>query len=91
MAGLRYQDIILDFSKVKYVDASHMLLLSSYSTDYSRSQLDSSLVEPSDPDLRRLFVNANWAHFIEPLEYGRNETRRPYNLPPCNSWKATLD
>jgi hypothetical protein len=81
MAGLRYQDIILDFSKVKHVDASLMLPLSSYTTYYSRSQLDSSLVEPSDPVLRRLFVSANWAHYIEPLKYDRNETRRSCNLP----------
>ena len=78
---LGYQDIVLDFSSVKYVDANVMLPLSTYTTYYRRNQFDFSLIEPDDPVLRRLFVNTNWAYFINPQKYGRNETRRSYNLP----------
>jgi hypothetical protein len=38
-------------------------------------------VEPHDAVLRRLFVNTNWAHFIEPQKYSRNDRRRSNNLP----------
>jgi hypothetical protein len=78
---LGYQDIVLDFSKVRYVDANLMLPLSSYATYYRLNHFDFSIVEPSDPVLRRLFFNANWAHFINPQKYERNDKRRSNNLP----------
>jgi hypothetical protein len=61
---LRYLDVILDSSGVKYVDADLMLPLSSYAAYYRMNQIDFSLVEPVDPKLRRLFTNTNWAHFM---------------------------
>ena len=78
---LGYQDIVLDFSKVRYVDANFMLPLSSYATYYRLNRFDFSLVEPDDSTLRRLFVNTNWAHFIDPGKYDRNDRRRSNNLP----------
>jgi anti-anti-sigma regulatory factor len=78
---LGYLDVVLDFSEVKYVDADLMLPLSSYAAYYRMNQIDFSLVEPADPKLRRLFINTNWAHFIDPQKYIRNEQRRSNNLP----------
>ena len=78
---LGYKDLILDFSGVRYVDANIMLPLSSYAAFYRMHQIDFSLIEPIDPVLRRLFINANWAHFIDPQKYPRNEKRRSNNLP----------
>ncbi len=76
-----YQDITLDFSKARYVDANLMLPLSSYTTYYQKNQIDFTLVEPAEPVLRRLFVNANWAHFIDPQKYSLNNRRHSNNLP----------
>jgi hypothetical protein len=78
---LGYQDIILDFSTTKNVDTNLMLPLSSYAAFYRLHQIDFSLVEPTDPVLRRLFINANWAHFVDPQKYERQERRRSNNLP----------
>jgi anti-sigma regulatory factor (Ser/Thr protein kinase) len=39
------------------------------------------LIEPNDPVLKRLFVNTNWAHFIDPQKYALNDRRRSNNLP----------
>jgi len=78
---LGYQDITLDFSKAKYVDANVMVPLSSYAAYYRYNQCDFFLIEPEDPRLRRLFLNTNWAHFIDPNKYTRNERRRSNNLP----------
>lgn len=78
---LGYQDVILDFSGARYVDAGMMLPLSSYAAKYRKHQIDFSLVEPNDPVLQRLFVNANWAHFIEPQKFVLNNRRRSNNLP----------
>ncbi len=58
-----------------------MLPLPSYAAYYRMNQIDFSLVEPADPTLNRLFSNTNWAHFIDPQKYARNERRRSNNLP----------
>lgn len=58
-----------------------MLPLSSYATYYRLNQYNFELVEPEDPVLRRLFINTNWAHFINPQKYGQNDRRRSNNLP----------
>lgn len=78
---LGYRDVLLDFSKATYVDADMMLPLSSYAAYYRNHQIDFSLVEPADPVLQRLFVNTNWAHFIDPQKYPVNNRRRSNNLP----------
>jgi anti-sigma regulatory factor (Ser/Thr protein kinase) len=78
---LGYQDILLDFRRAKYADASLMLPLSSYAEYYRKHHVDFSLVEPADGRLRRLFLNTNWAHFIDPRSYALSEKRRFNNLP----------
>jgi hypothetical protein len=78
---LGYQDIVLNFSQARYVDANLMLPLSSYAAYYRLNHYDFALVPPAEARLQRLFVNANWAHFINPQEFSRNETRRFNNLP----------
>ncbi|UGY27730.1 DUF4325 domain-containing protein [Bradyrhizobium septentrionale] len=78
---LGYQDVVLDFSATRYVDAGMMLPISSYAAYYRKNQIDFSLIEPTDPVLRRLFINTNWAHFIDPQQYALNSRRRSNNLP----------
>jgi anti-sigma regulatory factor (Ser/Thr protein kinase) len=78
---LGYQDIVLDFRAATYVDANLMLPLSSYADFNRKHHVDFSLVEPADGTLRRLFVNTNWAHFIDPTTYDSNDKRRFNNLP----------
>jgi len=78
---LGYKDIILDFSNTTYVNANLMLPISSYSAYYRLNDVDFILVEPNDQKLRRLFLNANWAHFIDPQKYASNFVRRSNNLP----------
>jgi hypothetical protein len=78
---LGYQDVTLDFSAARYVDADMMLPISSYAAYYRKNQIDFSLIEPVDPVLRRLFINTNWAHFIDPQKYALNNRRRSNNLP----------
>jgi anti-anti-sigma regulatory factor len=78
---LGYLDVILDFSAVTYVDADMMLPISSYAAYYRKNQIDFSLIEPTDPVLRRLFINTNWAHFIDPQKYALNDRRRSNTLP----------
>jgi anti-sigma regulatory factor (Ser/Thr protein kinase) len=78
---LGYQDIVLDFRRATYVDANLMLPLSSYADFHRKHHVDFSLIEPADGTLRRLFVNANWAHFIDPEKYELNDKRRFNNLP----------
>jgi hypothetical protein len=79
--NLRYKDIILDFSKVRNVDTAVMLPISSYATYFRAHQIDFMFIEPEDPVIKRLFINANWAHLIQPGRFDLNVRRRSNNLP----------
>jgi anti-anti-sigma regulatory factor len=76
-----YKDIVLDFSSTGYVDASIMLPICSYVAYYRLNHVDFILIEPIDPTLKRLFANANWAHYIDPAKYAINNRGRSNNLP----------
>jgi hypothetical protein len=58
-----------------------MLPLCSYADFYRKHHIDFSLVEPAKDQLRRLFYNANWAHFIDPDSFKLNDKKRSNNLP----------
>jgi hypothetical protein len=78
---LGYKHITLDCSNATFVDASVMLPICSYIAYYRFNQIDCSLMLPNDAPLSRLFVNTNWAHYIDPRVYNSNNTRRSNNLP----------
>lgn len=49
--------------------------------------MDVSLILPSEDNLRRLFLNANWAHFLSPDEYGPS-TFRGYTQVPATLYNS---
>ena len=72
----------LDFSGCTAVFQSVMLPLIPIVVRYRESQrIGFNLIEPQDEDLRRLFLNANWAHHIDPENYPPN--RYPHGHMPA--------
>jgi len=60
-----YQDIVLDFEICESINAGAMAALCSQVSKLKKNRVDFSLTLPAKEKLRRLFNNANWAHFIE--------------------------
>lgn len=67
-----WSDVILDFSMCAGITEAVMLPLMPIITDYRGKSVGFQLIEPQDDKLRRLFLNTNWAHYIDPGTYDRN-------------------
>ena len=65
-----YADVTLDFAGCDAATEAAVLPLLPILVDYRETQgVRFELVEPERDELRRLFLNANWAHFINPERY----------------------
>ena len=68
--GSGWKDVILDFSQCDRVSERVMLPLIPIIVQYrEREKINFKLHEPDNDQLRRLFVNANWGHYINPQKY----------------------
>jgi hypothetical protein len=76
-----YSDITLDFSQCQTAYPAPMLGLCAQVAKWRRAQINVSLVLPSDEKLRRLFMNANWAHFISPRDHDPSRFRGHRQVP----------
>lgn len=68
----KWPDVMLDFSMCDGVTEAVMLPLMPIIADYRKKGTGFQLIEPQDDKLRRLFLNANWAYYIDPDKYDRN-------------------
>jgi hypothetical protein len=82
-----FPDVVLDFSKCEAAFPSSMLALCAQVAKRRRQQIEVSLILPSEDDLRRLFLNANWAHFLSPEEHGPS-TFRGYTQVPATLYTS---
>ena len=71
---LGYQDVILDFSICDSAFPSGMLPLLSSADLLRREHVDLSVILPEKDELRRLFLNTNWAYLLEPERYQESDT-----------------
>ena len=70
-----YEDIVLDFSKCESAFPSGMIPLLASVDTLRREKIDLSVTLPDREDrLARLFMNTNWAHFLEPTRFPQSET-----------------
>lgn len=81
-----YTEIALDFSKCAAATEAAMLPLMPLIVHWRESKgIGFAFVEPDSPELRRLFWNTNWSHFIDPSRYaessyvGRHVPARKYH------------
>jgi hypothetical protein len=64
-----YQEVLLDFAECTYVAPLAMAAIVAEALRLRTTGVDTSVVLPSDMKLRNLFLNANWAHFLEPTKF----------------------
>ena len=65
-----YAEVTLDFTGCNAATEAAMLPLLPVLVDYRETHgVRFHMVEPDHDALRRLFLNANWAHFIDPERY----------------------
>lgn len=76
-----YRDVVLDFSACTETYPGPMLALCSEVLRLRSEQIDAELVLPTKTDLARLFINANWAHLLEPRKFGASRFRGHTQIP----------
>ncbi|MFQ5953891.1 MAG: STAS-like domain-containing protein [Kiloniellales bacterium] len=82
-----YQDLTLDLSKCSAAFPGAMLAVCAQVTQLRESGVYCSLQLPSDNRLRSLFLNANWAHLLDPR--GHDPSRfKGYTRIPATQFKG---
>ncbi|MDT3467318.1 MULTISPECIES: STAS-like domain-containing protein [Stenotrophomonas maltophilia group] len=76
-----YRDVVLDFSACTETYPGPMLALCSEILRLRSEKVDAQLVLPLKPELARLFVNANWAHLLEPRAHNASRFRGHTQIP----------
>lgn len=69
---LGYQDLIFDFSKTTAAFPGPMICVCSKAVFLRENNVEIKLIPPDKKNLRRLFVNTNWANFICPSEFQKS-------------------
>lgn len=85
-----YSDLILDFSECEAAFPAPMLAICAQVAKLRHAQIDVSLLLPKEEKLRRLFQNANWAHFLAPKDYDPS-TFRGYTQIPATQYASSAD
>lgn len=62
-----YEDIVLDFQGCTSAFPGPILGVCSLVRQYREDNIEFDLILPAKDSLKRLFVNANWAHIIDPV------------------------
>lgn len=78
---LGYEDVVLDLSECERAYQNGVLPLIASVDELRRAGNDASAILPTDNYLQRLFLNANWAHLLEPDRYGESNTYHPVHVP----------
>lgn len=81
-----YFDIILDFSRCKISEPEFMLVLCAQALRYRSANVDIDLILQIDRNLKRLFVNTNWAFYISPNKHS-HRTFNGYAQVPATLFK----
>lgn len=69
-----YKDVVLDFSTCESAFPVGMIPVLSSVDVLRREHVDVTIDLPKKPELERLFLNTNWAHFLEPSRFGKSDT-----------------
>ena len=80
-----YRDLVLDFSSSEAAFPNGMIPLLSWADVLRREDISVTIKLPQEARLKRLFLNANWAHFLEPdrfpesgISHGRHLAARRF-------------
>jgi hypothetical protein len=81
VTALGYRDIEFDFSECTAAFSGPMLAVAAVSERYLADSIDVDLTLPKPERLARLFLNANWAHLIDPRRYEPSSYRGGSQIP----------
>lgn len=70
----RYEPITLDFSGVQNCYSNGMIAIIATIADLRLKNHKFRIILPNDARNRKLFVDKNWAHFLNPEQYARSES-----------------
>ncbi|WP_374252128.1 STAS-like domain-containing protein [Xanthobacter sp.] len=79
-----YLDVTLDFSNSVFLFPSVMIPLIAMCCMYRSESVDFSLVLPIDQRARKLIINTNWAHFINPSLFGIKDDKNASHMAARN-------
>jgi len=80
-----YQDIILDFDKCTSAFPGSMLATCAQIMNYRKAGIGINTILPNKKELSKLFMNANWAHLLDPGKY-ESSTFRGYTQVPATQY-----
>ena len=75
-----HRDLVLDFSLSEAAFPSAMIPLLAWVDGLRREDIGVTIRLPRDARLKRLFLNANWAHFLEPGRFPESEIAHERHL-----------
>jgi hypothetical protein len=81
-----FSDVVLDFAECNHVSAPAMLATCAQMMSHRGAGHDISLELPTDQNVRRLFINANWANLIDPTHYDPSRFKG-YTQIPATQYK----
>ena len=76
-----YQDLVLDFSRCTRAFQTSMLGVCSQVLAYRHGGIDFGLILPSKKQLANLFLNTNWAYFIDHQRFPPSRFRGHTRIP----------
>ena len=83
-----FTELTLDFSATTLAFPGPMLaVLAACIRLHDESDVDVSLVRPTDGSLRRLFANANWAHLMAPQRFAQSAWH-PASVLPASRFRS---
>lgn len=70
-----YRDVEIDFSSCRRAFSPQMMIVCSKSLYYNESGIDIEITLPLEDNIKRLFINTNWAHLMSPKQYEMSRYR----------------
>jgi len=77
----KLSDVVLNFKHCPYVRQGPMVLLCAQILKHREHGINFELIAPERLELRKLFRNTNWAHFIDPERFPPSLVDGPEHLP----------
>ena len=76
-----YKDVVLDFSNCTATFAGPMSAICAQVCKFRLKSIEFELILPKEERLRRIFINANWAHMIDSVNYENPSSRGITQVP----------
>ena len=77
----RFPEIILNFEECTKAFAQEMIMVCALARDYHRKKVSVYLDLPKQERMRKLFINANWAHLIDFQAFEESKSKSSLHIP----------